>query len=69
MFEIIIVTLSIMKMFSVLRIVTMSRYNSHSAPLFKDLKILPLKELVIFSCIISHYIFLEITLFFLKKKC
>ena len=35
-----------------LRIVTKSKYNSHTAPLFKDLKILPLKELAIFSKIL-----------------
>ena len=41
-----------------IRIVTNSRYNSHTAPLFKDLKILPLKELTIHSKLLIMYDFI-----------
>ena len=38
-----------------IRIVTNSRYNCHTAPLFSDLKILPLKELAIYSKLLIIY--------------
>jgi hypothetical protein len=38
-----------------IRIVTNSRYNCHTAPLFSDLKILPLKELAIYSKLLIMY--------------
>ena len=35
-----------------LRIVTNKRYNSHTAPIFKKLEILPLKECAIYTNIL-----------------